>query len=117
MTTSGVCARAATGNSAALAVAPSKTCRRLMVIAIPPACSALSMKRLTSAVKPQRTAVAAFESTIRLDHIKSDQALITLIKHDLRANASRARREGKPIPTFPDHALQHRKLLVAQVRH
>src|SRR5260370_13581571 len=117
MTTSGICARAAIGNSAALAVAPSNTCRRLMVIAISPACPALSMKRLTSAVKPQRTAVAAYESIIRLDRIKSDHALITLFKHDLRANASGVCREGKPFLTFPDHALQHCKLLVAQVRH
>src|SRR3984885_4897144 len=83
MTTSGACARAATGNSAALAVAPSNRCRRLMVIAISPACPALSMKRLTSTVKPQRTAVAAYESIMR----------------------------------FPDHALHHSELLVAQVRH
>src|SRR5437870_8178757 len=29
-----------------------------------------------------------------------------LFKHDLRANAFRVCREGKPVPTFPDHALE-----------
>src|SRR5437016_8559206 len=28
------------------------------------------------------------------------------IEHDLRANAFRVCREGKPVPTFPDHALR-----------
>jgi len=28
-----------------------------------------------------------------------------LFEHDLRANAFRVCREGKPVPTFPDHAL------------
>jgi hypothetical protein len=27
-----------------------------------------------------------------------------LFEHDLRANAFRVCREGKPVPTFPDHA-------------
>jgi hypothetical protein len=31
--------------------------------------------------------------------------LIFLFEHDLRANAFRVCREGKPVPTFPDHAL------------
>ena len=29
-----------------------------------------------------------------------------LFEHDLRANAFRVCREGKPVPTFPDHALE-----------
>jgi hypothetical protein len=29
-----------------------------------------------------------------------------LFEHDLRANAFRVCREGKPVPTFPDHALR-----------
>jgi hypothetical protein len=28
-----------------------------------------------------------------------------LFEHDLRANALGVCREGKPVPTFPDHAL------------
>jgi hypothetical protein len=28
----------------------------------------------------------------------------TILEHDLRANASGVCREGKPVPTFPDHA-------------
>ena len=30
-----------------------------------------------------------------------------MFEHDLRANASGVCREGKPVPTFPDHALAH----------
>jgi hypothetical protein len=33
------------------------------------------------------------------------QAMPSLFEHDLRANAFRVCREGKPVPTFPDHAL------------
>ena len=29
-----------------------------------------------------------------------------LFEHDLRANAFRVCREGKPVPTFPDQALE-----------
>jgi hypothetical protein len=32
-------------------------------------------------------------------------ALWFLFEHDLRANAFRVCRDGKPVPTFPDHAL------------
>jgi hypothetical protein len=31
-------------------------------------------------------------------------ALYHLLEHDLRANAFRVCREGKPVSTFPDHA-------------
>ncbi len=31
--------------------------------------------------------------------------LYLLFEYDLRANAFRVCREGKPVPTFPDHAL------------
>src|ERR1700716_4478123 len=34
-----------------------------------------------------------------------------LFEHDLRANAFRVCREGKPVPTFPDHALRNVDLL------
>jgi len=33
------------------------------------------------------------------------KGLDLLFEHDLRANAFRVCREGKPVPTFPDHAL------------
>src|SRR5580704_14625959 len=94
MTTSGACARAATGNSAALAVAPSNTCRRLMVIAISPACPALSMKRLTSAVKPQRAAVAAYESMMRFsDHaLHHSKLLVAQVRHQHQARRMRDRK-------------------------
>jgi hypothetical protein len=35
-------------------------------------------------------------------------ALSHLFEHDLRANALGVCREGKPLPTFPDHALNPR---------
>ena len=31
--------------------------------------------------------------------------LYLFVEHDLRANAFRVCREGKPVPTFPDHAI------------
>src|SRR5882724_6078734 len=45
-----------------------------------------------------------------LDHepIGSDHDLISLFEHDLRANASRLSR-GKPVSTFPDHAVESRR--------
>jgi hypothetical protein len=36
--------------------------------------------------------------------IKSIMIVFILLTHDLRANASGVCREGKPVPTFPDHA-------------
>jgi hypothetical protein len=36
--------------------------------------------------------------------MESHHDLISLFEHDLRANASRVCREGKPVSTFPDHA-------------
>src|SRR5438552_17517220 len=39
-----------------------------------------------------------------------------LFEHDLRANAFRVCREGKPVPTFPDHALFDGKMGVAAGR-
>ena len=36
---------------------------------------------------------------------ESSSRSILLLEHDLRANAFRVCREGKPVPTFPDHAL------------
>jgi hypothetical protein len=41
-------------------------------------------------------------------------SLLTLVsfsglEHDLRANAFRVCREGKPVPTFPDHAAGNKK--------
>ena len=38
------------------------------------------------------------------DPIRLNWIMILLLEHDLRANASRLP-EGKPVPTFPDHAL------------
>jgi hypothetical protein len=38
--------------------------------------------------------------------VKSHHALISLIEHDLRANAFSRLSRGKPVPTFPDHALK-----------
>jgi hypothetical protein len=35
--------------------------------------------------------------------------LALLFEHDLRANAFRVCREGKPVPTFPDHALDKKR--------
>ena len=40
--------------------------------------------------------------SVRRDHLGRPQQLISA--HDLRANAFRVCREGKPVPTFPDHA-------------
>jgi len=57
--TSGVSARAAIGSSAAVAVAPSNTFRRVIVMAGSPVERQLSMKRLQVTVKPQRTPRAA----------------------------------------------------------
>src|SRR5262245_59168304 len=37
--------------------------------------------------------------------MESHHDLIPLSEHDLRANAFRVCREGKPVSTFPDHAL------------
>jgi hypothetical protein len=37
--------------------------------------------------------------------VESHHDLIPLFEHDLRANAFRVCREGKPVSTFPDHAL------------
>src|SRR6266550_591066 len=37
---------------------------------------------------------------------ESSSRSIFLFKHDLRANAFRVCREGKPVPTFPDRALE-----------
>ena len=37
--------------------------------------------------------------------------------HDLRANAFRVCREGKPLHTFPDHALPITTQLQVQQRH
>jgi hypothetical protein len=37
--------------------------------------------------------------------MESHHDLISLFEHDLRANAFRVCREGKPLHTFPDHAL------------
>ena len=37
--------------------------------------------------------------------MESHHDLISLFEHDLRANALRVCREGKPVSTFPDHAL------------
>jgi hypothetical protein len=54
-----VSARAAIGNSAAVAVAPSNRFRRVTVIANSSVDLQLSMKRLKVTVKPQRTAKAA----------------------------------------------------------
>ena len=36
-------------------------------------------------------------------------ALSSWFEHDLRANAFRVCREGKPVPTFPDHAAGNKK--------
>src|SRR5216684_3629717 len=38
--------------------------------------------------------------------IRSDHDLMSLFEHDLRANAFRVCREGKPVSTFPDHAVE-----------
>jgi hypothetical protein len=59
ITTSGVSARLAIGASAATAAPPSKTLRRLMVIANPLLIDFSSMKRLRFSVKPQETASLA----------------------------------------------------------
>src|SRR6478735_1151711 len=40
----------------------------------------------------------------QLEFFELKPPLSTLFEHDLRANASRLSR-GKPVPTFPDHAL------------
>jgi hypothetical protein len=37
--------------------------------------------------------------------MESHHDLISLFEHDLRVNAFRVCREGKPVSTFPDHAL------------
>jgi hypothetical protein len=41
--------------------------------------------------------------------MESHHDLISLFEHDLRANAFRVCREGKPVSTFPDHALRAAK--------
>src|SRR5450755_4220931 len=38
-----------------------------------------------------------------------------LFEHDLRANAFRVCREGKPVPTFPDHALVRHIIIAAAI--
>jgi hypothetical protein len=46
--------------------------------------------------------------------VESHHDLIPLFEHDLRANAFRACREGKPLHTFPEHALillRHNRLI------
>jgi hypothetical protein len=39
--------------------------------------------------------------------MESHHDLISLFEHDLRANAYRVCREGKPVSTFPHHALRN----------
>src|ERR1700746_2345649 len=41
----------------------------------------------------------------RWDHVESPSRFRFLIEHDLRANAFRVCREGKPLHTFPEYAL------------
>ena len=40
----------------------------------------------------------------------------SLFEHDLRANAFRVCREGKPVSTFPDHALGSKLNQTIEVR-
>src|SRR6202047_2135422 len=46
-------------------------------------------------------------SSIMIRSDQSDRDLIFLFEHDLRANAFRVCRQGKPVSTFPDHALRN----------
>jgi len=48
----------------------------------------------------------------RCDQAESHCDLISLFEHDLRANAFRVCREGKPVSPFPDHALTVRVVVV-----
>ena len=58
---------------------------------------------------PAAWAATIPEIMMRLEESHHD--LICLFEHDLRANAFRVCREGKPVPTFPDHALRDVDLL------
>jgi hypothetical protein len=70
-------------------------------------------------ISPPQALVATegYGAKARSDLIESSSRFSALIEHDLRANAFRGCREGKPLHTFPDHALaacvayrnQHRK--------
>jgi hypothetical protein len=49
--------------------------------------------------------VGIFASPERDSFMSIAIAFWFLFEHDLRANAFRVCRDGKPVPTFPDHAL------------
>src|SRR4051812_34716744 len=83
ITTSAACARPAIGASAATAVAPSNTLRRVIVIAKSPVDLVLSLKRQTLAVKPQWTAKAAS---------KHGKLLVLQIGHQHQARCMRDRK-------------------------
>ena len=52
----------------------------------------------------------------RCDEVGSPSRSSSLFEHDLRANAFRVCREGKPLRTFPDHALDGASSLGCYIR-
>src|SRR5882757_3239684 len=78
----------------------------------------LSMGRadggLAARLAAGRGVLLAVRRLLRLVTDRRGEGIDFKVEHDLRANAPRVCREGKPVPTFPDHALFLARAVIAE---